>query len=193
MSAPNSDQGVSKKFKSTEPKILVDFPPVIDILKANSNAVKDRKDTSLPTTKMFIVANYKVDVEKLSAQIHHSIDHAVEKGFLAQVDDKSGRLSPPHQGCCSQAAVYFNCLACTVVYPSPQSSLLGLYCHYSEDVVVTMDQLTHRFNRIWPNVVLFNYAAFLGVFRIDIQVDTAIYRWTPKFRLVYSRSRTWMM
>ncbi|KAG5453127.1 hypothetical protein CSKR_104163, partial [Clonorchis sinensis] len=93
MSAPNSDQGVSKKFKSTEPKILVDFPPVIDILKANSNAVKDRKDTSLPTTKMFIVANYKVDVEKLSAQIHHSIDHAVEKGFLAQVDDKSRSVS----------------------------------------------------------------------------------------------------
>ncbi|GAA57713.1 histone H1/5, partial [Clonorchis sinensis] len=76
---------VSKKPKSAKPKIPANHPPVIDMVKAPINAVKDRKGTSLPTIK--------VDVEKLGPQIRRGIVHAVEKGVLVCVGNKGKATS----------------------------------------------------------------------------------------------------
>ncbi|OON16136.1 linker histone H1 and H5 family protein, partial [Opisthorchis viverrini] len=88
-SAPASAPTVLKKPKSAKTKIPGNHPPGIDMVKASTNAAKDRKGTSLPTIKKFIAANYKVDVEKLGPHIRHGIAHAVQKAVLVRIGNQS--------------------------------------------------------------------------------------------------------
>ncbi|KAF8563601.1 hypothetical protein P879_11388 [Paragonimus westermani] len=79
----------AKKAKATKPKVPVNHPPVIDIVKTAIMAAKDRKGTSLPTTKKYIGVNYKVDFEKLRPHIWRGTVHEVEKNILVRVKNKS--------------------------------------------------------------------------------------------------------
>ncbi|RTG88105.1 uncharacterized protein DC041_0006694 [Schistosoma bovis] len=51
-------------------------------------AVKDGKGSSLAPIKKYITANYKFDVEKQIAHIHHAIVHGVEKGDFMRIGNE---------------------------------------------------------------------------------------------------------
>ncbi|GAA57415.1 ceramide kinase [Clonorchis sinensis] len=72
-----------------EPKIQMNHPPVIDMVKAVANAAKDCKGTSLPRITMSIAPTYKVNVENLGPRIRCGIVHAIEKGVLVRVGNRS--------------------------------------------------------------------------------------------------------
>ncbi|VDP23699.1 unnamed protein product [Schistosoma margrebowiei] len=51
-------------------------------------AVKDCKGNSLASIKKYTATNYKFDVEKQTAHIHHTIVHDVEKGDYIRVGNE---------------------------------------------------------------------------------------------------------
>ncbi|KER27586.1 hypothetical protein T265_05402 [Opisthorchis viverrini] len=100
MSAPASAPAVSKRPKSTKPKIRV-----IDMVEFSINAAKDRKGTPSPIFKKFTTANYEVDVERLGPHIRRGIVHAVERAVLVRVGNKGKGVSESFKFAETKAAV----------------------------------------------------------------------------------------
>merc|ERR1712018_1065165 len=71
--------------KAAKPKAPAAHPPVATMVKASVTALKERNGSSLPATKKYIAANYKVDIVKLNRFVNKSLKNMTEKGVLTKV------------------------------------------------------------------------------------------------------------
>lgn len=83
--------------KPKKPKTPRSHPPVSEMVVAAIKTLKERGGSSLQAVKKYLVAQYKVDVEKLSPFIKKFLKGAVAKGQLLQTKGKgaSGSFKLP--------------------------------------------------------------------------------------------------
>ncbi|XP_070498087.1 histone H1B-like [Chironomus tepperi] len=86
-----------KSDKPKKPKAPRTHPPVSEMVVNAVKTLKERGGSSLQAIKKFLVAQYKVDVDKLAPFIKKFLKSAVEKGQLLQVKGKgaSGSFKLP--------------------------------------------------------------------------------------------------
>ncbi|OON23886.1 linker histone H1 and H5 family protein [Opisthorchis viverrini] len=104
LSAPVHAPAVSKKLRSTEPKIPANHPKVFGIVMTAFKAAKDRKNMSLLPIKKFIATNFKFDVERLGQHIRRGS----QKDVLFRVGNKGKGLflgqGYQKEGSCGEAS-----------------------------------------------------------------------------------------
>ncbi|KAL7050182.1 hypothetical protein ACKWTF_003976 [Chironomus riparius] len=86
-----------KTDKPTKPKAPKTHPPVSEMVVNAVKTLKERGGSSLQAIKKFLVAQYKVDTDKLAPFIKKFLKSAVEKGQLLQTKGKgaSGSFKLP--------------------------------------------------------------------------------------------------
>lgn len=86
-----------KSDKSSKPKAPRTHPPVADMVMNAVKILKERGGSSLQAIKKFLVAQYKVDVDKLAPFIKKFLKSAVVKGQLLQTKGRgaSGSFKLP--------------------------------------------------------------------------------------------------
>ncbi|XP_070498095.1 histone H1B-like [Chironomus tepperi] len=86
-----------KSDKPKNPKAPRTHPPISEMVVNAVKTLKERGGSSLQAIKKFLVAQYKVDVDKLAPFIKKFLKSAVEKGQLLQVKGKgaSGSFKLP--------------------------------------------------------------------------------------------------
>ena len=91
MSAPNSPKKTSPKKKTRKPagsalgKSKALRPSTSDMVVTAITALKDKKGSSLPAIKKYILSTYKVDMTRTAPFIRRYVRTAVKNGELKQV------------------------------------------------------------------------------------------------------------
>ncbi len=73
------------KKAAAKPKKTADHPPVAQMVSSAISNLKDRKGSSLAAIKKYVVANNKVDMDRIAPFIRRYLKKAVADGKLSQI------------------------------------------------------------------------------------------------------------